>query len=268
MVHQQVLIFGRDSASGLLEPFANNRGALDVFIQDQNSPIVNWVLHQDLNDIQLLQHTTIDSKTIEVSNTPAHNIVVGNVISLLQDTIFYQGFVVNVSGTTITLDSPLDSQFRIDRPNLVSIRGNTNAAVNGAATTAIFHATPPNNQKWDLTQLIVYIVDDVNGMDDTTLGGIAAVTNGLVLRKKNTVYDNIGNVKKNGDFKTVGCNIEYLIKVGGGETSMNAVCNFSNDAGITVRLDGSLGEEVELLGQDDLSDITSITAVVVGHVVE
>ena len=265
-VHQVTLICGRDLSSGEPVPFANNRGALDVFIQDQNSEIVNWIMHQDLNDIVLLEHATVNSRTIEVQNTPAHNIVVGNIISLLQDTKFYQGFVTAVSGTTITLDTPIDKQFRSDR-DYTATRGTANLAVDGSVTSQIFHAKPPSNQSWDITELVVYMIDNA-AMDDTTIGGIAAVTNGIVLREKNGVYNNIGNIKKNGDLKAAGCSVLYAEKVGGGEYSVQSVCSFSNDAGVTVRLNGSLNEEIEAIVQDKLDAISTIVVSIIGHVVE
>ena len=266
MVHQQVLIFGRNHLTGELVPFSNNRGALDVFVQDQNTELVNWLMHQDLNDIVLLEHATINSRTIEVQNVPAHNIVVGNVISLLQDTKFYQGIVTNVSGATITLDTPIDKQFRSDR-DYYAARGTINLAVNGSVTPQSFHVKPPSNSTWDIKQLGIFINDD-NKMDDTTFGGISAVTNGIVLREKNSIYNNLGNIKRNGDLKLFGCDVNYKEKVAGGEDTMQGTCKFSNDAGVTVRLAGAHNEEIEAIVQDNLTAISSIYVNVVGHVVE
>lgn len=90
----------------------------------------------------------------------------------------------------------------------------------------------------------------------------------IVLRQKNSIYNNIGNVKRNGDLKLFGCDVTYKEKTGGGEDTMSAICKFSNDAGVTIRLDGSLNEEIEVIVQDDLSSITSIYVSCIGHIVE
>lgn len=261
---QRVLIHGRDQVTNTPKPLAYNRGALDVFIQDQNTPIVNWILSRELATINLANHTTVDSRLITLQ--AGHGTSAGEIITMHDGGAdYYQGIVINVNVNVITLDTPLDKVYRSDRTTIT--RGSANAAVDGSVTRAIFRILAPPKAILDLTQLIVYIVDDA-AMDDTTLGGIASVTNGMVLRKKNVVYRNIGNAKRNGDFKVQGCSVLYAEKVGGGEFSMQAICKFRVDAGVTVRVDGTKNEEVELIIQDNLAAITSITAIVIGHIVE
>ena len=263
-MQQSVLIFGRDIETGKPMPISYNRGAFDVYLQDQNTELVNWLAHQDLNDIVLAEHASVDSKTIELQ--AGHNVVAGNLISLLQDTKFYQGIVTNVAVNTITLDTPIDKQFRADR-DYIATRGTYNMAVDGSGTSQYFHIMPPPASLWDITQLGVFINDDAS-MDDTKLGGIAAITNGIVLRQKNSVYNNIGNVKRNGDLKLFGCNVTYTEKTGGGEDTMAATCEFSKDSGVTIRLDGSKSEEIEIIIQDDIDALTSLYVACIGHVVE
>ena len=262
--HQNVLIMGRDRETDSVMPIAFNQGALDVYIQDQNSELINWLMYNELNDVELAVTTTVDSNEIELE--AGHNVVVGNVIALLQNSKSYQGFVTNVAVNTITLDSPLDKQFRADR-DYTAVRASANVAVDGSATRVIFHAFPPCGIKWDITQIGVYIIDDAK-MDDTLLGGIPAVTNGIVLRESDGTYNNIGNIKSNGDFKLFGCDVVYKEKVAGGEDTMKAICRFSNDAGVTLRIDGDLDEELQVIVQDDLTGISSIYVTIIGHVVE
>lgn len=266
MVNQKNLIFGRENTTGELKPFNYNRGAMEVYIQDQNTPIINYLAFQDLNSVVLAANTVIDSRQIALQS--GHGVLVGNIIQLRQAEKSYQGIVTNVSGNTITFDSPLDKVFYTNQ-TYTAIRGSANLAVNGSVTRQIFNVRPAQNNKWDITQVIVYIVDD-SAMDDTKIGGIAAVSNGIVMRKKNSTYDNIGNIKSNGDLKAVGCDVVYATKVGGGEYSMQGICQFGGqgNAGVVIRIDGTTGEEIQFIVQDDLSAITKITAVVVGHVVE
>ena len=264
-VDQKSLMCGRDPNDGLLKPYNYNRGAMDVYLQDQNTELVTWLLHKDLNNIVLASNANIDSKTITLQ--AGHNVVAGNIVSLLQSDKFYQGIVTNVNVNIITLDTPIDKQFRSDR-EYIATRGTANMAVNGSVTSQIFHITPPQNQSWDITQIGIFINDNDN-MDDTKLGGIAAISNGIVIRKKNsTQYNNIGNVKANGDLKLFGCTIEYTPKTGGGEDTMSGVCQFSKDAGVTIRLDGTKGEEIQAIIQDNLTAITAIYVSTIGHVVE
>lgn len=265
MTQQNVVISARKSDGSIRAIKTDSNGALDVFIQDQTTPIVNAVLYHALETVTLAANTVVDSKTITVN--AGHSIGVGNIISMRQNTSFYQGFVTNVAGNTITLDTPLDKIFTT---TAIVTRGNANMNANGSVAPVSYHVIPPSGSSWDITQLVLYIIDDA-AMDDTTLGGIGGgVTNGIVLRKHNAVYDNIGNAKKHGDLKAQGCNVVYAIKVGGGEYSMQSVCEFGGqgNTGVVVRLNGAIGEEIQAIVQDDLSSITQVTAVVIGHVVE
>jgi hypothetical protein len=265
MVNQKNLIFGRDGSDGLAKPYKYNQGAMDVYIQDQTTQIVTSVLSQDLETLALAEPAIINSNNITIQ--AGHSVAAGDVISISQYPNFYQGIVLNVAVNTITLDTPLDKAFTT---GATIIRGNLNLNVNGNVTPVIFHSKPPGNQQWDITQLVVYIIDDA-AMDDTTLGGLAGgVSKGIVLRKRNAVYDNIGNAKCHGDLKALGCDVVYATKVGGGEYSMQSICQFGGqaNAGVVIRVDGTRGEEVEVIVQDDLSAITRVNVVVVGHVVE
>ena len=237
--------------------------SVDVALQDQNSPIVNWILHNDLETLTLAANTIVDQNTITLQ--AGHSTVVGNIINLLGNNSFYQGTVTNVAGNTITLDIPVDHVF-LTTDHIT--RGNGNANVDGSGTRVLFHGHPPPGQLWDITYFSIVMLDDA-AMDDSKFGSLAALTNGLCLRKKNNVYDNIGVAKNNLDFKAQGCNVTYWEKSGGGEYSIQAVCRFAGqqNAGVTVRLDGDTDEEIEMIVQDDLRNLTQISSVVVGHVV-
>jgi len=239
--------------------------SVDVFIQDQTSSIINYRMHQDLEAVTLTTATAIDDSTVTLQ--AGHSAAAGQMLTLLSGTRFYQGIITNVAVDTLTLDTPLDYAFPITAD---AVLGNVDASVNGsAATPIVFHARPPAGVKWDIVQLIVQMIDDA-AIDYTKFAGIAALTNGCVLRKIDGTYKNIGNVKRNGDFRLFGCDAEILTKVGGGEFAFDAVCQFGGqeNAGVVIRLDGSTGDEIELLIRDDLTAISAIYVVIIGHIVE
>lgn len=264
MVNANVLVCGRDAVTSQAKPFGWNRGALDVYLQDQTTPIVNYRLHQDIRHVALSSAVAINATTIEL--LAGHGAVVGNLLTVLYNNGFYQGFIVNVAGNTITLDIPFPRAFPV---SATCILGRFNANVNGSVTTQVFHAKPPSGSVWDIVKMCVQLVDDA-AMDYTKFAGIAALTNGCVLRKRDGNYDNIGNVKRNGDFSLFGCYNEIVEKTGGGEYAFNSICQFGgqSNAGVTIRLDGSQGDEIELLIQDDLTAISNVYVVLIGHEVE
>jgi hypothetical protein len=94
------------------------------------------------------------------------------------------------------------------------------------------------------------------------------LSNGCVLRKNNGRYINYANFKKNGDFALCsGRANEYTDKGGGGAYSVLFTCNFAGQGnhGVTIRL--TPGEILELIVQDDLTDLLNFELMAQGHLV-
>jgi hypothetical protein len=236
--------------------------SVDVFIQDQNSPIVNVLMHQDLSTITLAANTVVNSRNIVLQ--AGHGVSPGELIYLRQASNFCQAIVTSVAVNTITLDTPVGCIFT---PLAIAVRANADLSVNGSVAPVTFHLQPPPAvPAWDIMRLSLTITDNV-AMDDGTFGGLAALTNGALLRKKNSdgTYTNIGNAKTNGQLRLFCESGEYATRAPAGEFGFSVKCVFQPSAGVVVRLDPSLNEELEILVQDDLTALLSMTAVAQGH---
>ena len=107
-------------------------------------------------------------------------------------------------------------------------------------------------------------------MDSAKFGGISALANGVVLRKVDGVYHNIFNIKTNGDFALRSFDVAYDDKAPAGSYGFRCRTTFAGQSkrGVTIRLNGTSGDELQILNQDSLGALSHFNAIVQGHVVE
>lgn len=243
--------------------------ALGVFIQDQTTPNINLILDNNVNAVTLASDTALDSTTITLIG--GHGVLVGESIVLQEGDNVSQFEVLIVVSDTITLDSPIDHIYTA--AGTAGQRTTTNMSVVGTlASPVIFSIKPILGQRWDITRVIFVIESTANNMDFTGFGSISALTNGCVLRKKNGDRQNIFNWKSNGDIIHRAFDHEFEGKTGGGGSGFVVRTSFAGQGkqGVTIRLDGDINEEIQVLIQDDLSSmqLTKIFMIAQGHLVQ
>jgi hypothetical protein len=251
----------------MTEISGNNPTASNTWVGDQFTEIVDFFLTENLNSGKLLANpVAIDAKQFDL--TGGHGAIIGNTI-LICETVdglgrCYQATILNVATNTITVDSPLDENFTTDADVII---GNKNLNIDGSTATKIATISPPTGTKWDITRLVVHIEDETS-MDSAKFGGLPALTNGIVLRHKNNVINNIFTVKSNGEFGERAYDIEYDPKAPAGVFGFRCRRSFGGQDknGVVIRLDGSLGDELQVLISDDLTGLTLHRYVIQGHV--
>ena len=145
--------------------------------------------------------------------TGGHSAAVDQVVTILEDGKHSQAEITNVATNTITLDTPIDNDFTTAA---VVILGNEDLNLAGSmASPVIAYIEPPPDAIWHITRTILNI-EDQSAMDTATFGGIAALSNGVVLRTQKTTPDNIYNVKSNGEFALRAYDVEYDLKAPAG----------------------------------------------------
>ncbi len=115
---------------------------------------------------------------------------------------------------------------------------------------------------------IVFHITDATDMDDSRFGGITGgLSRGIVLRKDHGDgrYSNYFNVKTNGRFGELSYDKVYDEKAPSGYYGFTCKLNYggADRHGVVIRL--LPGESLELLVQDDLTDLFTFTANVSGH---
>lgn len=238
-------------------------GAIRAQLQDNQAELVGIKVCQFLANITLAAPVAIGDYTCTL--VAGHGSVAGNIFCLKESGRHYQATILNVATNVVTLDTPMEFAFTV---LAVGFRSNDNMALsNGSVTPAVYRVSPPIGAKWDLYGFSIGMTDNI-AMDDGRFGGIAALTRGLVVRKVDGVYKNIFNCKTNGDFAFRCDEVRYADKPPAGTGhGISIKKTFSIRHGCVIRLDGSTGDELQFIVQDDLTALSTCRAAVWGHVV-
>lgn len=238
----------------------------DVMIGDQNSDIVDYYMCISISPLELSALAPIEARTIEVVD--GSGVVNGTYVCMQEGSRSFQAKVMSGGGTnTLTLDTPLDYEFGV-----CTIIENKTPDLNvvGSTSAEVLATLKPNwGVKWDITRVIMSMVH-ASSADDGKFGGIDGLTNGIILRKSNGEHHTIFNAKTNGELRERMYDVSFNDKAPAGAYGTTCRRTFAGQDknGVTIRLDGSLNESLDILIQDDLSGLTSFRSVAQGHVVE
>lgn len=265
------VIIGDDAGKIMtLEP----NGSLPVTLQDQSTPIIITRFTKLEQSTTSSAPVAINDRTITVTS-PA-GISAGKVLTIFNPTAvrFSQFQVISLLGSVVTLDSPFD--FAYPAGSYVDI-GDANMAVDGSVTPVVFGvrnnagAIPPPGLvlSMDVTRVMTSgLCDSAVSLD--LFGNIAALTNGIVLRKRDGTHNNIFNIKTNEGIAGIAFdfNIYSASNPSQGVDGFQSRLTFAgqNKMGVTIRL--AINEDLELIVQDDLTDLVSLRMIAEGSIVE
>lgn len=224
-----------------------------IFIQDQTTPMLDLRFVERIGTFQLASPTAANTRTFTA--LAGHGISVGNIIELQNSFNFCQARVLAVNANSITIDSEIGDVYQTGLSFPVS---NDDLRVDGSVTPRVFTLKPDAGQSGDINA-IQFAVQSTTAMDFSTFGSANALAVGCLLRVKrqNGALINLFNFKANGELVIRGISHYFQNKIGGGLHSFVAQVAFNGqqNRGVTVRLDGDLGEELQLVVQDNLSII-------------
>jgi len=244
----------------------SNRGVrgLATFIQDQTSPALTVPFLQERATVTLGADTVVNSRDIEL--VAGHGAVVGEIIELAEigTNNFIQADVlgVNANGTTVSLDQPLNRIYTVG--NSVALRSIKNMLVDGSTVPQVFSILPLPSQAGDMVRIIIEIRGEPGkALDYTTFGSANELDVGCVLRINHGdgTYTNKFNFKSNSDFFEQGFDHSFSDAKASGNTingfTARVTWGGQSKHGVVIRVDGSLGEALELVIQDDLTTATT-----------
>lgn len=236
--------------------------AIDVLPQDPEYIGFNLYLCSQLAQTTLASNSTLNANTIVV--TSATNITTGKAINIVQGARIFQSLVTNVSGTTITIASPLDYAYTAGATVCV---GDWNLNKNGSVTPVTFAVQPPPNAKFHITAISITMTDDAS-MDDSKFGSLTALTNGLIARRIDGSTANYFLITNNSGFYQAGYNTDYPTKVPSGVYAFRARKDLLATNGNVIALDGTTNDQLQFIVRDNLTTLSEITVSVHGHIVE
>jgi len=250
----------------------NPLGGIDVRLQDQTTRPIIVKFNKVTNSTTLSVPAVKGAYTITVTNTTGF--VDTKYIILFEPASVNFSFYNQVgapAGNVITLDTPLDFAYSAGTFVDAAI---TNMNVNGAVTPQVFGlrgtgAPPGVDIDVDITRIIFSCLT-ASAIDNAKFGDLARLTRGLVLRKRNDLIENVFNVKSNGEIE--GIMYDYTPRAA--TNPQQGIDGFSgrltfggqSKIGVVIRL--PIGEDAEVLIQDNLTGLTSLEITAEGHVVD
>lgn len=243
---------------------------IDTYIQDQNTQPIDNYFTKSISSFTLSADTVASGKgasslVYDLDVTSGHGAIATNeiiIIDTVSERVLY-AVIISATATTLTLDRPIDAIY----PALTTLARivTTNMAVNGSVTPQIF-SIRGGFVPADIIRMILVITDST-AMDDGKFGGIAALSNGVVFRIINSFQKTIFNFKRNADFKQFAYDGAYQNGVSGpsGTESFTTRITFNGQDkhGVVLRI----GEDdvLQMVIQDDLTDLVTFRGVVQGH---
>lgn len=229
---------------------------LGVFIQDQTTPVLTVPFLQGRAAISLAVDTVLDSRTITLD--PGHGTLVGETIELADPIAlkFMQSEVVAVNIDVITLDQPVNRVYFA--LTAIAQRSVSDMLMDGSVTPQVFSILPLPSQAGDMVRVILEL-EGTTDMDSASFGSDAALLNGCVIRvvEADGTFKNLFNFKTNGDFIAQGFDHSFLQpRVPGNNTrafTSRVTWGGQSKHGVVIRLDGSLGEQLQVVIQDNLT---------------
>lgn len=245
-------------------------GSMPVTLQDSTTPSIISYAHLVSNTTVLSIATAKDDREITVDD-PTGIVIANNAnnyihIFDLEANTFFIGFITNVAGNVLTVDTLINEVFPAG--SLVSISTH-NMAVNGAITPKVFTlrgADPGIDLSVDITRFMMYCITTA-AVNLTDFGDIAnGLTNGLMIRKVDGTTTNLINYHSNIEMKGLMYDWQSLADSNPGQGLNGFTGRFTvSKLGSVMRI--SPGESVEFIVQDDCSSLLGLYIIPEGSIV-
>lgn len=242
-------------------------GVVETLEQDLTNDIVDYYLTSTLRTLTLANPTVVDNRNITVVNDT--DVVSGSLITIQEDMRIFQAKILALPGANVlVLDTPLDYAFTVGAT--ISEGLDDASDLDGSGTVVIMELKPIAGTVLHINRFMYHMVHAGAG-DDSTFGDALALTRGIIIRKANAVHHTIFNAKVNGNLRERGYDVVYSTKAGGGlhSTTLRRSINGPEYNGVVMKLDGDLGDSIQLVIQDDLGALTSISRIAMvaqGHI--
>jgi hypothetical protein len=257
-----------DSNGFELEMFAD--GSVPVRSVPQSTPAIILPFVHPLGTTTLAAIAVIDAYDVAV--TSAAGMVVGQHFRIIDDTAdrFYFGEIVNIVGTTITLDTQIDFAYGSGAEVTFS---NKNLAVDGSGTPVTFQARTGNlsiTSTVNVTRLLL------TGITDTAaslplFGDLPKLTRGVAIRLVTpTSKRNILNIKNNEEIVNLAFDFTIFESVNPaqGVDGFSSRLTFGGESKIGTVLQIAQNDNLEVIVQDDLSGLVRFIVTLEGNIVQ
>ena len=236
--------------------------SIDVNIQDQASRAFDIDFHQNIGITTLGANLAEDVWSF--TGAAGHAIEVGDKVALY-DTVSGFGFnatALVVDGNEITIDTPSNTEYGL--LSTIVARSTIDLNVDGSGTRQVFNITNPFAKPEHFTR-IMFIMTTTGSPTLPKFGDLDALTRGLVFRVNNGQKVNYFNVKTNADLTHLMYDINFFTVAGQGQNGVAGRYTFGGQDkhGVVIQL--NQGDSLEMIVQDDLSNLLSFRIIAEGH---
>lgn len=225
---------------------------VEVYIRAPDvPPFQYYLMNEEKTDITLTAPITSGDTVINVSSGHGFT-ATGEYIVIQEFNSITQAEVIGVAANAITIDSPAFPDYTM---NAVVVRGRIDLNIDASSTPQEFIFIAREALVAIDLQAIVISFQHALSTDDTEFGGLAALTNGLLLSRENGLARKIGNFRSHQDFREYGASIDYVDAAPAGKYSTNISLDFKGPYGIIMRFDPNVGEQFTAKISDDLSGL-------------
>lgn len=250
---------------GYGNPINSYNGAINIHDPHGHTVIINERFHQHTATTTTLAADATSGST-QITLTSATGFAVGDYLHIqdgVVETIHPQ--ITTLVGTLATLDHPLDYSFLIG--DTVTKTLQSMDVLGTLSSPQSFKVHPPSDQVWQIMRILIEMSHGGAG-DNGLFGDLTKLTNGCVIRRYDGATGQFNTFtvwKSNGDLVTDMFDVVYAARSGGGGShGTNGRGSFYN-TGAVVKLDGTVGDYLELLIQDDLTELDSFRIKAQGH---
>lgn len=242
-------------------------GAINVHLAGVHNSAINDNFHRHTAVQTTLSVASIIGAT-SITVVSATGFAIGDYIQLGGHITadFTYTRIIGIVGNVISINRPLGNPRAIGSVvqqivlNLASISGSM-------ASPQSYTLVPSSTQVWHVERIMIEMVHGSAG-DLASFGNLAALTNGVIIRRYDGfsgTYNTLSGWQSNEDIFLDTGNIQFPIRSGGGGSFATIAFGSFSDIGVTVKLDGSVGDYLELLIQDNLTALTNFRVKGQGH---
>jgi len=242
---------------------------VDANVQDQTTRPIDIMVNQilDISSYGLAVTPTINTYTITLNTTTG--LSPGDKIAFLEQNgmpQIYFAYIKSISVNTITLNRPIPFNFSTNETTIFTFNNQLN--VDGSITPQVFTLTNVFDQSFDIVRFNFKCTDDVE-MHDGLFCGVDILENGIELRKwsNDGYYINYFNIRNNAKWGLLAFDVAYTDKGKPPDDTYGFGSRLTyggqSKHGVVIRIEP--GERIELVVQDDLTDIGGASLMVEGH---
>lgn len=255
---------------GLGNPIESLKGALNIHDADVHNSIINKYIYQNTAVSTTLTAATAGDGTVyQISVLDATGFTEGSSLYInTSDIETTQPRLISTTAATgpavFTLDRRLDIVHAIGDTVTQSVT-DMSILVGTMVSPQVYSVGPQAGEVWHITRLLFSMTHNTAG-DLGLFGNLAPLTNGVLLRAfVSGQYSTFANWKTSADIKDDMYDVEFDFRSGGGGIYGTSGRGTFKNAGSVIRLDGTLGDKLEVLVQDDITTLLRFTMKFQGH---